>query len=179
MLLFGISTVTGLKHNSDGTILQISKATRQDAIGKEKSKNIFKPSKPDFKNELENEDMDIIKNIYKNAAPAETEEPVLLGLRSGFQNVVDTINIEKSNSKNKGGQMCLNLEDALTSNSEIDASVRNYAFVASCNKQNFKNSGCYLKCQKGTAVINTKPSRSMGEFSKARNAFLILCNPMI
>jgi len=163
LLLFGISTINGLKHNSDGTILQISKATRVDAIQKEKSKNIFKPSKPEMAAEetessSSNADMDIIKNIYANAEPeakVEEDEPVILGLRSGFQNVVDTISVQKSKSKDKGGQMCVNLEDALTTDAELDVSLRNYAFVASCNKQNFKNSGCYLKCQKGIWSVNS------------------------
>ena len=51
--------------------------------------------------------------------------------------------LERANKKNKQGQSCKPLEEVLR-NLEIE-SMRNFAFVSSCNKQNYKNSGCYLK----------------------------------
>ena len=47
------------------------------------------------------------------------------------------------------GQMCKELSEVMTSNTELHPSIGNYGFVASCNRQNYKNSGCYVKCQKG------------------------------
>ena len=47
------------------------------------------------------------------------------------------------------GQMCKELPEVMTTNPELHPSIGNYAFVASCNRQNYKNSGCYVKCQKG------------------------------
>ena len=45
--------------------------------------------------------------------------------------------------------MCKELSEVMTSNTELHPSIGNYGFVASCNRQNYKNSGCYVKCQKG------------------------------
>ena len=54
-------------------------------------------------------------------------------------------------------QMCMDLSQAMSTNLSLDNSLRNYGFVASCNKANYKNSGCYIKCQKGYALNAKKP----------------------
>ena len=54
-------------------------------------------------------------------------------------------------------QMCVELSEAMNTNLALDKSLRNYGFVASCNKQNYKNSGCYVKCQKGYQLNAKRP----------------------
>ena len=59
------------------------------------------------------DDFDVVQAIYNQnngtqaagevTAPT-NEEPIVLGLRSGFQNVLDTIDITKSTSKNRQGK---------------------------------------------------------------------------
>ena len=53
--------------------------------------------------------------------------------------------------------MCVELSEAMSTNLALDKSLRNYGFVASCNKQNYKNSGCYVKCQKGYQLNAKRP----------------------
>lgn len=176
LLLFGVQC---LKHNSDGTILQIGKATLGDVGPKKKVKNIFKPSHfntdsraPEIPSALvnplgfTNNDLNIVKAIHDSNTrnePTQNEptqndtEPIILGLRSGFQNVLDTIDISKSTSKSRQGQVCNELSDAMITNPALDPSLINYGFVASCNRQNYKNSGCYVKCQKGFELVSKKP----------------------
>jgi len=175
LMLFGVQC---LKHNSDGTILQIGKATKGNGP-KQKAKNIFKPSHFNAIQEetgiptalvnplgFTTDDFDVVQAIYNQnngtqaagdvTAPI-SDEPIVLGLRSGFQNVLDTIDITKSTSKNRQGQMCKELSEVMTSNTELHPSIGNYGFAASCNRQNYKNSGCYVKCQKGYELVSKKP----------------------
>ena len=59
------------------------------------------------------DDFDVVQAIYNQnngtqaagevTAPS-NDEPIVLGLRSGFQNVLDTIDITKSTSKNRQGK---------------------------------------------------------------------------
>ena len=56
------------------------------------------------------------------------------------------LSLEKSNKKNKQGQTCRPLDEVLPESE--DKSLADFAFVTSCNKQNYKNSGCYLKVSK-------------------------------
>ena len=59
------------------------------------------------------DDFDVVQAIYnqnngtqsagEQDQASSTDEPIVLGLRSGFQNVLDTIDITKSTSKNRQG----------------------------------------------------------------------------
>ena len=51
--------------------------------------------------------------------------------------------LERSNKKNKQGQSCTPLDEVLRASTV--QSLQDYAFVTSCNKQNYKNSACYIK----------------------------------
>ena len=62
------------------------------------------------------DDFDVVQAIYNQDNGTESageqfqstsssdDEPIVLGLRSGFQNVLDTIDITKSTSKNRQGK---------------------------------------------------------------------------
>jgi hypothetical protein len=51
--------------------------------------------------------------------------------------------LSKANKKNKQGSMCLDINESIMQHENM--LFRDNAFVASCNKQNYRNSGCIIK----------------------------------
>ena len=69
----------------------------------------------------------------------------LIGLRSGPALNFDFSTFAK---KSRGASTCAPLTEFLNDNDEY-ASLSKYGLVTSCSRQHYKNSNCFIKCQKG------------------------------
>jgi len=161
-----LTLVTAIRHNDDGSILRMGKGGKVKATKNDKIRNKYRPgqfNEQSAADGLSVADLSIVNSILQatlaseEPTPSPEEDKVILGLRSGFQNVVDTISLEKSKTKDKQNQKCLELSEAINLNQNLDQSLRSYGFVASCNRHNYKNSGCFVKCQKGYTLNAKKP----------------------
>jgi hypothetical protein len=69
----------------------------------------------------------------------------LIGMRSGPALNFDFSNFAK---KSRGASTCAPLTEFLNDNDEYE-SLSKYGLVTSCSRQHYKNSNCFIKCQKG------------------------------
>ena len=159
LLFFGGNA---LKHNDDGSIIHLNKDLNK--LNKDPNKlNIRKKSQESYRTPA----IDIADMSEQNPDSGEHPDNFDIGesLIAPRSNITISFrgsllaDLERSNKKNKQGQSCTPLDEVLRNSEEL--SLKDHAFVTSCNKQHYKNSGCYIKVSRLIVIAPTNPYRTI------------------